>query len=379
MLKILFYVSGLLCVYSYFLYPLVLGLARPRSTGPFEPVADENLPVLSLIITVHNEDHRIESKLRNSLEIDYPKDQLEIIVASDFSTDATDQIVESFSEQGLRLVRADEHKGKEYAQLCAIRQATGEILVFSDVATEIPREALRILASRFTDEHVGALSSEDRFMSNSGELVGEGAYVKYEMWLRRLESARAGLVGLSGSFFAARREVCEEWDIFSPSDFNTALNCAKKGMVAISCPDVIGIYKDVQDPGLEYRRKIRTVIRGITAISRHPEVLNPLRMKLFAFQVWSHKIMRWGVPWFMLLFAVTTIMLQGQGMIYTLALVAQVIFYVLALAGWMSAKMRENTVIRMVFFFVQTNLALAQAMLSFFSGKRMTVWTPSRR
>jgi len=209
--------------------------------------------------------------------------------------------------------------------------------------------------------------------------VGEGAYVIYEMWLRRLESDRAGLVGLSGSFFAARREVCEEWDIYCPSDFNTGLNCAKKGMVAITCPDVIGIYKDVKNPGLEYRRKIRTVIRGITAISRHPEVLNPFSMGMFAFQVWSHKIMRWAVPWFMLAFAVLTLMLQGQGVVYTLALVAQMVFYALALTGWLSAHMQENIVVKIVFFFVQTNLALAMATISFIFGKRMTVWTPSQR
>ena len=304
---------------------------------------------------------------------------LDIIVASDCSTDATDEIVASYANRGIRLVRADERKGKEYAQLCAIRASTGGILVFSDVATRIPVDALRILAGQFADEQVGALSSEDRFVSADGRVVGEGAYVKYEMWLRRLESDRAGLVGLSGSFFAARREVCEDWDIYSPSDFNTALNCAKKGLVAITCPDVVGIYTDIKDPGLEYRRKMRTVIRGMTAIARHPEVLNPFRMGMFAFQVWSHKIMRWGVPWFMLLFAVTTLLLQGQGMIYTLALLAQALFYALALLGWRSSAMRENALVRLIFFFVQTNLALAQATVAFLFGKRMTVWTPSRR
>ena len=89
--------------------------------------------------------------------------------------------------------------------------------------------------------------------------------------------------------------------------------------------------------------------------------------------------MRWGVPWFMLLFAITTLMLQGQGIIYTVALVAQALFYALALLGWLSTAMRENTLVRLVFFFVQTNLALAQATAAFLFGKRMTVWAPSKR
>jgi len=337
------------------------------------------LPTLSLFITAHNEESRIQEKLENSLAIVYPASKLEIIVASDCSTDETDVMVESYREKGVRLVRADERKGKEYAQLCAIGASKGEILVFSDVATQIPADALQLLVDYFSDSTVGALSSEDQFVSNDGSIVGEGAYVKYEMWLRRLESDRAGLVGLSGSFFAARREVCEDWDIYAPSDFNTALNSAKKGLVAITCPNVMGIYSDVKDPGLEYRRKMRTVIRGITAISRHPEVLNPFRMGMFAFQVWSHKIMRWGVPWFMLVFLLLTISLQGQGVIYSIALLAQLIFYSLALLGWLFSGLRDNAVVKIIFFFVQTNIALAQATVSFLFGKRMTVWAPSKR
>ncbi|MGB5180129.1 MAG: glycosyltransferase, partial [Gammaproteobacteria bacterium] len=301
------------------------------------------------------------------------------IVASDLSMDATDRIVESYAGRGVRLVRADQRKGKEYAQLCAIREASGEILVFSDVATTIPADAFRALVSAFVDKQVGALSSEDRFISNDGRVAGEGTYVKYEMWLRRLESEHAGLVGLSGSFFAARREVCVDWDIYSPSDFNTALNCAKQGLVAVTSPEVVGIYSDVKDSNLEFRRKVRTVIRGLTAIVRHPEVLNPFRMGWFAFQVWSHKLMRWAVPWFMLIFAILTVFLQEKGGIYQAALIAQLGFYAIALLGWLSVRARENSVVRIVFFFVQTNLALAQAVASFLIGKRMTVWTPSQR
>jgi len=376
-MEILFYLFAALCAYSYFIYPILLKLLPARKVTSGRD--NVNLPTLTLIITVHNEAERIKEKLENTLQIDYPSDLLEIIIASDFSTDETDKIVESYADKNITLVRADERKGKEYAQLCAIRVSKGELLVFSDVATKIPFEALRLLAARFNDPKIGALSSEDQFVSNDGGIVGEGAYVKYEMWLRRLESDRAGLVGLSGSFFAARREVCEDWDIYVPSDFNTALNSAKLGLVAITCPEVVGVYQDVKDASLEYRRKMRTVIRGVTAIARHPEVLNPFSMGLFAFQVWSHKVMRWGVPWFMAVFLLLTILLQGQGWIYTLALLAQFVFYGFAILGWLSATLRRNTLIKIIYFFVQTNLALAQAVVSFALGKRMTVWTPSKR
>ena len=378
-MEYLFYLTALLCAYSYFLYPLLLKITPCRELETAAEGQEIELPRISLVITAHNEAGHILEKLENTLEIDYPADLLEVIVASDCSTDATDDIVQSYSGKGVRLVRANERKGKEYAQLCAIRVAAGTILVFSDVGTRIPAGALRVLAREFAGSRVGAVSSEDRFISSDGRVVGEGAYVRYEMWLRRLESCRAGVVGLSGSFFAARREICEAWDIYSPSDFNTALNCAKHGLVAVSCPDVVGIYRDVAAPGLEYQRKMRTVIRGISALARHPEVLNPFVMGGFAFQVWSHKIMRWAVPWFMLAFAVLTVLLLDQGLIYWLALAAQGLFYLLALAGWLSGRMRQFTLVRLVYFFVQTNLALAQATLAFIMGRRMTVWTPSSR
>lgn len=375
----LFLLLGLLCFYSYFLYPIILRLIPARRSVELAPAPPEALPLMSLIITAHNEDLRIRAKLENTLAILFPSDMLEVIVASDCSSDDTDNIVLSFADQRVRLVRADVRKGKEYAQLCAIRAARGDILIFSDVATHIESGALYRLAGHFESTEIGAISSEDRFVSQDGSVVGEGAYVKYEMWLRRLESGRAGLVGMSGSFFAARREVCEEWDITVPSDFNTALNCAKQGLVAITCPEVVGIYQDVKAPALEYRRKMRTVIRGMAAITRHPQVLNPLRMGLFAFQVWSHKLMRWGVPWFMLGFFVATMALVGEHWVFDLALLMQVLFYGVVMLGYFSSRLRSITIVKIPFFFVQVNIAIAHATLQFLAGKRITVWEPSKR
>jgi hypothetical protein len=232
----------------------------------------------------------------------------------------------------------------------------------------------------FNDPSVGAVSSEDRFVSRDGSVVGEGAYVRYEMWLRGVESDRAGLVGLSGSFFAARRDVCDQdWDILSPSDFNTALNSARKGMVAVTAPDVLGFYQDVADASREYQRKIRTIIRGLTALSRHMEVLDPFRFGWFAFQVFGHKLMRWAVPWFQLLLLFTSVLLAGKGGIYALALLGQLLFYGVVIAGHIKPELRERTLVKIPYFFVQVNLAIARATVDFLRGRRMTVWTPSQR
>ncbi len=376
-LVFLFYIALGGALYSYLLYPFILLFFKEKKI--YSGKAFDGPPRVSLIITVHNEERRIEEKLTNSLALDYTPDRLQIIVASDASKDSTNEIVTGYAGKGIKLVIVEEHKGKENAQLSGINAADGDILVFSDVATSIEPDGLRKLVAYFSNQQVGAVSSEDRFISADGKAAGEGAYVRYEMWLRRKESDFAGLVGLSGSFFAARKEVCDEWDIYSPSDFNTALNCAKKGLKAVTMPDVHGYYKDLADPSKEYRRKIRTLIRGFTAISRHIEVLNPFRFGMFAFQVWSHKIMRWGVPWFMLALMISSYLLKSVNWIYASAFYAQLAFYAVVLLGHFAASLRALTLVKIPYFFIQVNIAIAHATVSFLLGKRMTTWTPSQR
>ena len=365
-------------VFSYFVYPLVL-MMLPGRERRHADLGEANLPLLTLIITAHNEQVRIDSKLQNALELDYPKHLLEIIVASDMSTDDTDAIVLNFADRGIRLVRSDRRLGKEYAQSLAIKAAKGEILVFSDVATELPTDSLRLLVANFSDPKIGAVSSEDRFVSADGKIVGEGAYVKYEMWLRRLESQVNSLVGLSGSFFAARREVCQDWDIHVPSDFNTALNCVRHGLAAVSDPKLFGYYQDVMDPGLEYRRKLRTVIRGLAGLWNRREVLNPLRFGLFAFQVWGHKVMRWLVPWFILLLYGSAWALINKGWVYQAVMIAETLFFLLVLLAALLPPLRAWTLFKIPFYFTQVNVAIAHATLLFLAGRRITVWQPTKR
>lgn len=204
MLEAVFWIAVFGSLYSYFMYPLVpmaLPARRALPAPAAEAVARNTQavsPSVSLIITAHNEVGRIRQKLENTLELVYPN--LELIVASDCSADATDDIVREYQSKGILLSRTDERLGKENAQKDAIAMATGDIIVFSDVATSIPPNAIAALVRYFDNPAVGAISSEDVFVSRDGGVVGEGAYVKYEMWLRKLESLRGGLVGLSGSF-----------------------------------------------------------------------------------------------------------------------------------------------------------------------------------
>ena len=377
-MKVIFVLLSVAVSYGYFIYPLIMWMWPKRAVAICG--SPETLPSITLIITAHNEIARIVEKLDGCLMIDYPADKLEIIVASDCSNDGTDEIVMSYVDKGVKLVKADQRLGKEYAQSLAIDKAQGDILVFSDVATHIDVHGLMQLAEEFEDSTVGAISSEDKFISQDGTIAGEGLYVRYEMWLRQLESQVNSIVGLSGSFFAVRKEVADfNWDIYSPSDFNSALNCQHLGLRAVSSSNIHGYYKDIASPEKEYARKIRTVVRGMTGLSHQKKVLNPFHYGLFSFQLWSHKVMRWLEPWLMLLLLMVSFGLWNAGWVYQVILLAQIVFYGLAYLTHLSKRLQRNALLKIIYFFCQVNLAMADAGLQFMRGTRVTVWTPTKR
>src|SRR2546425_1584838 len=207
LLEIVFWMSVGLVANAYLGYALLLwGLSLFRSRRVSKA---DITPSGTLIITAYNEQSRIADKLENTLKLTYPVSRLKVVVASDCSSDRTDEIVKSYGDRGIQLVRASVRKGKEAAQKLAVEVAKGEIFVFSDVATILPEHAVSNIVKNFHDSTVGCVSSVDRFVDQDGRVSGEGAYVRYEMFLRLLEPRVNSLVGLSGSVFAARREVCK--------------------------------------------------------------------------------------------------------------------------------------------------------------------------
>jgi len=376
MLEFIFFFSIVFILYAYFGYLLsLLILSFFKSC----PVAKGNItPTVSFIITAYNEEKRIVEKIENTLKQDYPREKLEIIVASDCSSDRTDEIVKSYQARGLRLVRAPERKGKENAQKLAVDATSGDILIFSDSATILMPDGISKIVRNFNDPTVGCVSSVDKFIDSEGSISGEGAYVKYEMLSRSLETKVNTLVGLSGSFFAARKEVCKDWSADLQSDFNTLLNSIKIGLRGVSDPDSIGYYRNIADEKKEFDRKVRIVLRGISVFMRNLELLNPLKYGLFSWQLFSHKLCRWMVPFGMLIALGTNILLAFNSLFYTVALVIQIVFYSFALAGMYLGSFSRG-ILKLPFFFVSVNYAILNAWFKYVSGERMVSWPPSQR
>ncbi len=373
----LFLISLFLIIYAYGGYPLsllIVSIWKRRETK-----GETFHPSTTLIITVYNEEKRIREKIENTLAIKYPSEKLQIIVASDGSSDRTNEIVEGYLDRGVELLEIPDRGGKERAQKKAIKKARGEILVFTDVATILEPEGISRIVSNFSDPSIGCVSSEDRVLGDEGEPGGEGLYVRYEMWLRRLESKVNTLVGLSGSFFAARKEVCEDLIEDLDSDFCVLLNSVKMGLRGICDPRAIGYYRDLSDEKREYERKVRTVIRGITAFFRHTELLNMKKYGLFSYQYVCHKLLRWLVPFFLLLAFTSNLLIAGESIFYLFLFLLQAAFYgtgLLALKGFLS---REKIATKIPLYFLTVNASIAVAWWKYLRGKRVVTWEPSER
>ena len=372
----LFWLSLFLVVYAYLGYPLVLWILT-KITGQ-RVRRGEISPSVSIIIAARNEADNIRQKIDSTLTLDYPPSLLEVIVASDASDDGTDDIVQEYVTRGVRLIRATQRGGKEYAQGLAVASAMGEVLVFTDAASILEPDALRRLVENFADPTVGAVSTEDVLVDAAGSPTAEGLYVKFEMWVRRLESRFHSLVGLSGSCFAVRKELCTDWSPNLASDFMMALQAARRGYRSVADSSARAKFPAVVSAQLEVRRKIRTFLRGITVLMANLDLLNPLGYGRFAFQLASHKLLRFVSP-FLLLMALGTSGLLMQDQPYFGLFWVQVGFYSLAIVGSIVPVVQRNRVIRIAYYFTMAQWVMLLAWAKYARGEQQVAWEPSKR
>ena len=378
MIELFFWVSIFLVCFTYIGYPVSLKILDIFISKKVKK-NDDFLPSVSLIITAHNEESRIEKKLENSINLEYPPEKLQIIVTSDGSTDQTNDIVKKYAPQGVTLLPIFERAGKENAQGEAVQIASGEILVFSDVATILEKKSLRDIVSNFSDSSVGCVSSKDVLLASDGKPSGEGLYVKYEMWLRGIESSVNSLVGLSGSYFAARKEVCKDFSVNMQSDFRTLLNSIKLGLRGVSDSKAIGYYADIADADKEFQRKVRTVIRGLTVFFNHPEFLNIFKYKLFSYQYFCHKLLRWSIPFFLFFAIILNVFLIFSSNYYLGLFLIQILFYVIGIFQIRNIINITGGIFKVPQYFLTVNYSIFIAWFKYFKGERIVLWQPSKR
>jgi cellulose synthase/poly-beta-1,6-N-acetylglucosamine synthase-like glycosyltransferase len=329
MLAALFWVSAGLIVYTHLGYPLVLrllvALRRPRK-APREPA---ELPRVSLIVAAYDEEEVIEAKVANALALDYPRERLELIVASDGSTDAT---AERAREAGADLVLELPRGGKLAAQNAAAERAFGEILAFSDANSSWRPDALRQLVAPFTDAKVAYACGQVRFLDAGGDNL-EGAYWRYEMAVREMESSLAGITAGNGAIYAVRAEAYLPLDPSGSHDLSFPFAFAKRGQRSLYVPSARAEEKMVPAMEGEFARKRRMMV-GLWDIVVGERMISPRGYSAsYAFELFSHRLLRYLTPFLHLVAFFTNLALLGSGAIYVVTYGIQVAAIAAALFG----------------------------------------------
>lgn len=378
-IELAFWASLAALVYTYAGYPLliaIVGLLRPRLVR-----RKDYLPQVSVIITAYNEERDLAAKLENTLALDYPRELLEIIVASDCSSDRTDQIGLEFADRGVKLVRQSQRLGKTAAQNAAVAEAGGEIILFSDATSNYQPDVLRALLPNFADPTVGCVAGRLLYIDRAGSRVGRGArsYWSYELFLKKHESRACSLIGASGCLYAVRKSAYVPLYDEACSDFIIATKMIEQGLRAVYEPQATCTEATNDETGNELRMRVRVIAQTYADLWRHRSMMNPFRTGFYAVQLFSHKVMRYAVPLFLTGILVSSATLALHSRVYLAVLIGQLVCYFSAFAGWGLERLGiRNRLLALPQYFVLANVASLIAFHKFVSGERYATWEPVR-
>lgn len=370
-------------VFPHLVYPpLLYVISRFRTKSPVGVAR----PRVSLVISAFNEADVIRQKLENAISLEYPKDRLEVLVISDASDDATDEIVREYSDRSVSLFRQEERLGKSagLSRFCPL--ATGEVLVFTDANSIFRSDALVKLVRHFDNPTIGYTVGRQLYehTSHDASADSESIYWSVELKLKEWESQLSSVVGADGAIYALRKELFEPLASEDINDFILPLKVVVKGFRGVFDPEAVCHEKAAPDFGGEYRRKYRIVNRSLRAVTKVPQALNPFKVGWFSFQLFSHKVLRWLGPVFLVAVFCSSLWLSideiamnrypGPFMLFTcgqLLCVGIGISYLLP-------PLRRFRLVYIAYYYLLVNLAAAVAIGLLLSGRTIGVWKPQR-
>ena len=381
--RIAFWTAAALVAYAYAGFPLLLlvrGLVvrRPVRSG-------QTMPRASVVVVAHNEAATIGAKLENLLSLDYPRERLDIVVASDGSTDDTEQIVARYRDRGVRLL-AYPRSGKIPALNAAVTHATGDVLVFSDANSFFRGDALGALLAPFADASVGAVGGNQCYADgDSGHVAsaGERLYWSFDRVLKRMQSGAGNMTSATGAIHAIRRELFQPVPLGVGDDFLISTRVISRGYRLIFAPDAVAYERVAASEHAEFRRKVRVIVRGLRGLWEVRDLFNPARHGFYSVQLFSHKLLRWSVCWLLLLLCGMSLVLLPDRGVYAWAGASQLGFYGCAVAGWRLrrtslARFRIFRVCAVPLYFCLANYAALCAWPQVLRGRRLDVWDSQR-
>ena len=380
-MEILFWLTFGFIFYAYFGYPVaILGLSLIVN---HKVKIKEYEPKVTFLITAYNEEKSIRDKLENTLSLDYPGDKLEVIVASDGSTDRTDEIVRGFADRGVILHRVDGRVGKTETQNQAVKISRGEIVVFSDATTQYRKDALRKLVRNYGDPSVGAVSGRYEYVNPTGAPVGAGTILfwKYENSIKTRQVRIKTVTGCCGCIYSVRRALYEPLPRDIISDLVEPLKILQKGYRIVFEPEAVAYEETTETSKEEFGMRVRVISRGMYGLWYMRQLFNPLRYGFISFQLFSHKVLRWMIPFLMLLLLITNSFLISRGSIlYNLAFILQILFYAGAVGGYLLDRMgKKIKLLALPFYYCVVNAASMAAFFRTVMGEKAVVWETYRQ
>jgi cellulose synthase/poly-beta-1,6-N-acetylglucosamine synthase-like glycosyltransferase len=376
-MELLFWLSSGVVVYIYAGYPLLiwsLGRLWGRSVRKGHPELS-----ISILIAAYNEEAAIARTIQNKLELDYPKEKLEIIVVSDGSTDRTDHIARQFEPKGVIVLRQEPRDGKSGALNLAVGHARGEVLVFSDANSIYDRMALRHLAANFSDPAVGYVTGTLAYLSSTQSMTADGCglYMRYENFVRRSETRLGSIVGVNGGIDAMRRTLYKTLRPDDLPDLVLPLSVVEQGQRVVYEPAAMLAETPLGTPRDEYRMRVRVSLRALWTVLEMRNLLNVRRFGLYALQLISHKVLRYLAFVFLLLMYGASLWLWRVTPVYAVAFVLQTLGMLLAVVGfWAARRTLPGRVLAVPYYFALVNCAALHACWKLLNGERPRIWTP---
>ena len=381
-LEIIFWCLVALILYSLGGYPLALTILTPFARRE-RFTSQGSQPVVSFMVAAYNEEANIAAKVKNLLAVAYPADKMEIIIGSDASTDGTDRILSDLARSDRRIVafRLGQRGGKVSVLNDAVGRSHGELLIFTDCSVRSDTDIMEQIIPPFENPRIGLVSSRDVWVNaTDGTPLEQKQYVGYEMRIRRMESRLNSLVSASGSFFAVRRSLFRRYETDQADDFSLPLQVYRQGYRVVHIGDLIGYVPMVKSSGAELARRTRIVQAGIRTVWANRALLNPLRYPVFAWQLWSHKVLKWCLPFVVFGAAVLAVWLSPHSPIYQIICVLGLLGLIMATIG-AQAKGDFSALkpFRMAYFVALSMLAVVKAWGRILRGASGTTWEPSHR
>jgi cellulose synthase/poly-beta-1,6-N-acetylglucosamine synthase-like glycosyltransferase len=370
-------------LYTYAGYPLLLRLLAIGRGDPLVRTDPAEWPDITITIPAYNEEKEIADTVESVLSLDYPADRRQILVVSDASSDRTDEIVKGYADRGVELLRVEGRVGKTEAENIASSHLRGSIIVNTDASVRIAPGAIRALVRQFSDPAIGLASGRDVSVSRGEDRSnrGESGYVGYEMGIRDLETAVGGIVGASGCFYAIRADLHRiPLPGFLSRDFAAALKVYEHGYRPVSVSEALCYVPRQPSLHREYRRKVRTIARGLRTLAHKRALLNPVRHPLFAWKLFSHKLCRWMVPWAGIPGAIGLAGMAGYSPIALVAAILAGLGLLVASLSWALAdRVQLPSLLQFAAYALSGNVAAMHALLRALRGVRDATWEPTRR